>query len=124
MLPVADKTVQEQAKRVVKILSLSRTHYYSIRFCKTRVGIQRSNFLLNGISERSQDERIFCKSSYDYFCWPLMKITPSQCMTPRATSSHGNMLRADDFLVPHQDRTLMSKEKILVLNVFEAFFSD
>ena len=93
-------------------------------FCKAIFGMQRSNFLLNGMSERSQNERIFSKSSEDYFCWPLMKITPSQCMTPRATSSHGKMLRADDFLVPHQDRILMSKEKILVLNAFEAFSSD
>ena len=53
---MADKIVQEQAKRVVKILSLSCTYYYGIRFCKTRVGIQRSKFLLNGFGERLQEE--------------------------------------------------------------------
>ena len=58
-----------------KILSKSRINYYVIRFWKNIVGIQRSKFSLNGISERLQDDifRRSWRSLDDYFGLRFMK---------------------------------------------------
>ena len=60
---------------IFKILSKSRINYYVIRFWKNIVGIQRSKFSLNGISERLQDDifRRSWRSLDDYFGLRFMK---------------------------------------------------